>query len=295
MKLSVIIPVYNMESTLSECLDSVLRDQHRDMEVIVVDDGSTDGSGDIARKYAETHENVTVVSKRNGGLSDARNSGLAVATGECITFIDSDDTIAPHTYDRLMAIMESDTNCDMLEYPVSWRHGSNDQRTMSLGNATYTNPLKYWFTTAAYRHTYAWNKIYRRKLFAEVTFPIGRAFEDAFTLPLLIKECKKIVTTDKGLYHYKLNREGITQNAGAKEYADLLEAHRRMFALGVDRNFYAATIDIALQYYNLTGIVPQLPRRRYLTTPKLFLLSTIGMSRLCRLNKWLGTVMRRRG
>lgn len=105
MLLSVIIPAYNVEETLGRCVESVLGQGVDDMEVIIIDDGSTDGTGKVCDSYGG-REGVTVVHQKNGGLSEARNKGLDVAKGEMITFVDPDDYIAPKTYKELVEMME---------------------------------------------------------------------------------------------------------------------------------------------------------------------------------------------
>ena len=107
MKVSVIVPVYNVESFLPACLDSVLAQSHRDMEIILVDDGSADSSGAICDRYAALDERIRVLHKENGGVSSARNRGLELATGELISFIDSDDTLDPDMYERLVHYMQA--------------------------------------------------------------------------------------------------------------------------------------------------------------------------------------------
>ena len=103
MKISIIIPVYNVEKYLRECLDSILAQSYKDFEIILVDDGSTDSSGNICDEYSMKYENIKVLHKNNNGLSSARNAGLDIAQGEYILFIDSDDVVSPVMLETLMA------------------------------------------------------------------------------------------------------------------------------------------------------------------------------------------------
>lgn len=105
MKLSIVIPIYNVCATLDRCVASVVGQDYADKEIILVDDGSTDGSGDMADAWEERSKDIMVVHKANGGLSDARNFGIAHATGELVTFVDSDDFLAPHTYSSVVSEM----------------------------------------------------------------------------------------------------------------------------------------------------------------------------------------------
>ena len=118
VKLSVVIPVYNVESTLKQCVDSVLRQNYEYMEVILVDDGSPDGCPQICDTYAQNHPQVKAIHQANGGLSAARNAGIGIAQGEYITFVDSDDWLQEGTYSTLMGILDSHPDLDLIEFPI---------------------------------------------------------------------------------------------------------------------------------------------------------------------------------
>ena len=124
MNLSIIIPVYNVEQTLQRCVKSVLEQSFTNYEIILIDDGSTDKSGQMIDSLAETDNRCTAIHQPNRGLSAARNTGIEIATGNYITFIDSDDFIAPETLTPLMNILETRKGIDLLEYPVLEHHGS---------------------------------------------------------------------------------------------------------------------------------------------------------------------------
>ena len=148
MKLSVIIPVYRVEHTLERCIESVLRQRVDGMEVILVDDGSPDSCPRLCDEWSLRDSRIKVIHKSNGGLSDARNAGIELASGSYITFVDSDDFIAPDTYEPLLSIIG---DADILEYSVAeW---------LALPDRTFTDTNRYWLETQAYLHTYAWNKI----------------------------------------------------------------------------------------------------------------------------------------
>ena len=127
MKLSVIIPVYNMQDTLERCLGSVLSQLADDMEVILVDDGSTDGSVSLAESWLLQYPLLRICRKDNGGLSDARNAGLRLARGQYVTFVDADDEVAPGTYSALMDLLSREEDTDILEFPVQVHCGHSSQ------------------------------------------------------------------------------------------------------------------------------------------------------------------------
>lgn len=208
LSLSVIIPVYKVENTLDRCVKSVLEQDVKGMEVILVDDGSPDGCPAICDRWAQRDGRVRVVHKANGGLSDARNAGIAVARDEYIAFVDSDDWLMPDTYRPLMEWLEGHPDCDMLEF--SLRHIGQRRAEMTLDDRVFTTPRRYWEDTMAWNHTYACNKIYRRRLFDGVRFPKGKVFEDVITLPSLLRRCGTVATSSHGFYCYEWNTLGIS-------------------------------------------------------------------------------------
>ena len=225
MKLSIIIPIYNVEDTLRRCLESVLGQMDDRMEVIIVDDGSTDTSGQIAEQMTAGRTDCRLIRQANKGLSAARNAGIEAATGEYITFTDSDDFVARGTYTALLAVLEEHPAYDILEYPVMEHYGHpTKQHLLTFPDAVVGSIRDYWLC-GGHLHTYACNKLYRRELFADIHFPEGKAFEDAYTYPFLLQRAKVVATTSVGRYYYCHNDRGITAQAGGKELTDLLEAH----------------------------------------------------------------------
>lgn len=230
MRLSIIIPVYRTQDTLRRCIDSVLRQSFTDYELILVDDGSPDQCPQICNDYAKQNKRITVIHKANGGLSDARNAGIQKSQGDYITFIDSDDAIAENTLEPLIKEIEKYPQTDILEYPIMERIGHpKKEKLLSFEPKEYTSSWEYWLGEQAFNHTYAWNKLFRRNLFDEISFPKGKTFEDALTIPLLIgliptenqKKEIRIRTTNKGCYQYYWNPKGITAKAQYKDLRNL--------------------------------------------------------------------------
>lgn len=194
MKLSIIIPVYQVENTIKKCVDSILCQNYKDMEIILVDDGSIDKSVEICDTYAAIDYRVRVIHKPNGGLSDARNAGLGIATGDYITFVDSDDYVNEGTFNKLMNITFKHPEYDIIEYSVIFRGGKTEKK-MIFPEKVFDNSTDYWNKGEAYEHSYAWNKIYKRDLFDDVRYPKGKVFEDIWTLPLLTSKARYIAMT----------------------------------------------------------------------------------------------------
>jgi len=297
MKLSVIIPVYRVESTLERCVESIVGQSYRDLEIILVDDGSPDRCPQMCDDWAARDSRIRVIHKQNGGLSDARNAAIERATGDYLTFVDSDDFIAKDTYAPLMDILLEHNDIDMLEYPVFWHYGSAEQQRLDFGDNTYTNMADYWLQSQAYSHAYACNKIYKRQLFTKVQFPKGQVFEDIATLPILLGKVRLLCTTTKGCYYYCINPQGITITAQGEQLELLLHHHLKIMAdrqLPVDDKYYMHVLNIQLDVCRLLGKAPELPARHVqwnvdgLTTNekiKAFLLNLIGINALCKIYK----------
>lgn len=280
MILSVIIPVYCVEDTLNRCVESVLRQNVTDMEVILVDDGSTDKCPKMCDDWGERDAHIRVIHKQNGGLSDARNAGIDVAKGDLITFVDSDDYLADNTYQPLLALM---SDCDILEFSIA--------NKLALQDRIYHDIGEYWLKERVYRHTYAWNKIYRRQLFENIRFPKGKVFEDAYTLPLLLKLSKTVRTTSKGFYYYSENPNGISAKANGQQLAQLLEAHLSN-DLPIDDEYYMHLVNIQMDVWEQTKCPITLPLRQVKTSAlcgrvkiKAAILNLLGIKPLCRINK----------
>ena len=291
MKLSIIIPVFRVEDTLDRCLESVTQQSFRDFEVILVDDGSPDRCPAMCDEWAQRDNRICVIHKGNGGLSSARNAGIERAQGELITFVDSDDFIDGQTYEEVLPLM---AQADIAEFPLYWHYGANEQEMRAFGELCYDDMADYWLRGRAYEHTYAWNKIYRRELFDGVRFPEGRVFEDVATLPLLLQEAKRVMTTQRGCYYYCINTEGITAKASGQELGMLLDSHLQAMRLWQDDAYYMHVLNIQMDVFERSGRRPVLSRRWVNPAGsgldskqrcKAVLLHLLGIKGICQFNK----------
>lgn len=288
MKLSIVIPVYDVESTLDRCLKSVVEQSFADYEVILVDDGSTDRSPQLCDEWARKDPRIKVVHQQNGGLSAARNTGIELSQGDYITFIDSDDYIGEGTLEAVMSRL--DDSIDLIEYPI-WRfYGAPHQSLLQLTDTTYDDTAGYWLDGQAYDHTYACNKVYRRRLFDDVRFPVGRVFEDAYTLPRLLRKVRHVATTSAGCYYYCWNAKGITSTAQGNELRQLLDAHLTA-QMPMDDRYYLKLVNIQIDVCELTGDEPRLERRHVRPagtvrqTLKAVILNMFGIKGICNISK----------
>ena len=295
MKLSIIIPVYRVETTLNRCVESVVTQDFDDFELILVDDGSPDNCPQLCDSWAAKDCRISVIHKSNGGLSDARNAGIDMARGDYLTFIDSDDYIEAETLAQVMAAMADN---DIVEYPVDGFCGGPNPFLLTFQPKVYDDMEDYWLNGRAYEHAYAWNKIYRRTLFDHVRYPEGRVFEDIHTLPQLLQQARRIATTNQGLYHYCWNDKGITATADRQALTDLLEGHLKV--KWVDDRSYMRMLNIQIDVYERGGEI-LLPKRdirfsslnSQLSTLnsqlKALLLKLLGVKGVCQLFRFLHT------
>ena len=298
MLLSVVIPVYRTELTLQRCVESVLNQDVDDMEVILVDDGSPDNCPQLCDDWAAKDTRIKVIHKTNGGLSDARNAGIDVATGDYITFVDSDDYLATNTYRALLEILTAHPEYDLLEFPSS---------KYDLTDTVYTQMNEYLLKGEAYRHSYACTKIYRRSLFDSVRFPVGRVFEDIYILPSILEHCHIVATTRRGFYHYIQHAGGITMQADGRQISMLLEGLMTLLSKLKDspdsmelQQLYLHTLNIQLETYSKQGPIILHPyqgklalRSQYTVACniKIIIYHLFGITRLCQIYKILNRII----
>ena len=218
MKLSIIIPVYKARRYLQRCIESILQQTYTDYELILVDDGSTDGCAAVCDRFAQECDKVKVIHKKNGGLSSARNAGIVAAKGEYITFVDADDTVASGTYYYNMRILQSNPDIDILEYPITKNYESPQSEVLSFkpekisGNEIFPD----WIKRKGYKHSFSCNKIYRADLFYFIRFPEGEVFEDTYITPMLYESAYNVYYSDCGFYYYYKNTGSITSSYSFK-------------------------------------------------------------------------------
>lgn len=229
MKLSIIIPVYKVEKYLDFCLKSICRQTVSDCEILLIDDCSPDRSGEICDEWSRKDTRIRVVHHpENRGLSVARNTGLDMATGEYVTFIDSDDYIAPDTLPNNMALLDRHNEADILEYPVCVYHGTVRAYRYRPGKERLENFIE-WVQRKGYIHSYAWNKIYRRSLWKNRRFPVGKFYEDSYTIPYVLRDAGKILCSNYGMYYYCSHTDSISNTFTMNKEKDLLQSNIQLF------------------------------------------------------------------
>lgn len=233
--ISVIIPVYNTEKYLSTCLDSVLQQTFSDLEIILVNDGSTDNSLQIAQQFADQDDRIRVITQENAGVSAVRNKGLSEALGEYIGFVDSDDWISPKMYQVLFSLMK-EHDADMSEISICRTDKEINRKNEKENQITvYTQKeyVKRFFKIESQETVYyPYNKLYKRSILADNQFPPYKVGEDVVSTFKAIVKCKKIVSSDEELYYYRQG-SGITSRFN-EHYLKLVNVWDDVYNLSKD-------------------------------------------------------------
>ncbi len=222
--ISLIIPVYKVEKYLEKCIQSVINQTYENLQIILVDDGSPDNCGKICDEYAKKDHRIEVIHKSNGGLSDARNKGLEIAKGEYIGFVDSDDYIEADMYEVLYNLLKQ-YNADVSIcnfYTVSQGKISIKNADNGINEYNRIEILKEILLDKNIQ-SYAWNKLYKKELFDEIKYPIGKKYEDIGTTFYLLEKCNKVVVTGKSEYYYINRQDSIVNNVTESTITDYIE------------------------------------------------------------------------
>lgn len=237
-KLSVILPVYNVEKYLERCLDSILNQTFKDFELLIVNDGSPDNSHLICDSYAKNDLRIKNFKKSNGGLSSARNYGINLAKGEYISFVDSDDYLDENMFQYLIAaLLKSEASISICGRKNVYPDGRIKAVNLFGKNTVLSkqSAIELLIKDESI-NSFAWNKIYRRELFEDIRFPEGRVYEDIAVMFKIFNKANRVVHIKESLYFYLHNSESISRGSGKELIIakDLFYAHyeRYQFILG---------------------------------------------------------------
>lgn len=226
---SVIVPAYNIEKYIGKCIECIINQTYQDLEIIVVDDGSTDGTHRICKLYASKDERVKVLHQSNGGLSRARNTGIEACSGEFLYFVDGDDLIHTDCIRRLVKIMEEE-QCDIVQCGT---YSFLDEMKIpkELPKEKHENfsgkeMCEYLLFGSKYGGdvTVVWDKLYKRSVFAKRRFDIGMLYEDVAIMYELLWNANKVTITNLSLAFYRSMRNGSITHSGNKKYEDEVKA-----------------------------------------------------------------------
>ena len=227
---SIVVPIYNVKDYLAECLDSIKNQTYNNIEVLLVDDGSTDGSDIVARQYTEEDNRFTYIHQANAGLSGARNTGKTAAKGEYIAFIDSDDWLE---CDYISKLVEQAIACDADIVVCGFKKNNDDTAITTFKDKQINSKTKTMeilgniFTPEYLLINVAWNKLYKKTIFDTVDYPVGKIHEDEYSIHRIIDKADLIVTIPDVLYHYRIREDSITGNTNNEnlKHFDIVDAH----------------------------------------------------------------------
>ena len=219
-KISVVVPVYNIENYLPKCIESIMNQTYRNLEILLVNDGSTDCSGSICEQYAAMDHRIITIHKENGGLSDARNAGLDVASGDLIGFVDGDDWIDRDMYEVLSGLLATFTaEIAVCRYREISSWGVEDKSSNDLVVCEGTEALQLMVNI---KNNYRFghfvpNKLFKKELIENFRFPVGKLVEDLYFTPSVIWASKRCVYSDSAKYNYLTDRQNSIMNANVSE------------------------------------------------------------------------------
>lgn len=257
---SIIIPVYNVEAYLKECAASIMDQTYTDFEAILVDDGSTDSSGDICDSLKDMDDRFKVIHQKNKGLSGARNTGLTHARGEYICFVDSDDMVSPGYVAEMMDAIKAE-NADLAICDVESAKLCEPSLDIKDRCTLKASECRDWLKDTRSREyvlmVVAWNKLYSRALLEGFAYDEGKWHEDEFAINKIIFKFEKAVFVPKKLYKYRDNSEGITgeSNKYNKKHLDAFDAFKERINISIkNRDFAFANVTLVNTLYKLTEL-----------------------------------------
>ena len=223
--ISVIVAVYNVREYLPRCIDSLLLQNFKRYEIIIVDDGSTDGCFEIVEKYfRENPEKIRLIRQKNAGLSAARNAGLSVAHGEYITFVDGDDYLEKNALTTLYTeIKRTRADIAVAGFFEDFS-GFSKEINQVREEISFERAMEYMSRPDGYKFVVVWGKLYHRSLFSEVRFPLRRVHEDQYIIHELYYRSGKTVAIDKRLYHHLNRDDSISHSSSFSRHTDDIDA-----------------------------------------------------------------------
>lgn len=230
--ISVVVPIYNVEEYLEKCIDSIINQTYKNIEIILIDDGSTDASEAIGDRYASLDKRVRIVHQENQGLSAARNKGIELSQGDYLFFVDSDDFIEPSALECLHNRITLDDS--QIAIGAVQRIGALDSTWFSdLKDEIIsgTDAVKRLYGPSPYVMASAWGKLYKKDLFETVRFPVGKIYEDNFTTHKLYLKSDKISTVSDYVYTYVFRNGSITSKKASVKNLDIIEAEYQRYQL----------------------------------------------------------------
>lgn len=229
--ISVIVPIFNVEKQLDRCIYSIINQTYKNIEIILVDDGSTDSCGIICDNYNKIDKRIIVLHKANGGLSSARNAGLDNAKGDLIAFVDSDDYLEINYLEELYNNMNK-YNSDISVCNVYYWKNKKKSTVIKEVDNEFVSSNKEKFENINNKYSsltvYAWNKLYKRKIFENIRYPDGKIYEDSYILCEILDKTNIISYTLKPLYNYVYRKDSIVNKFGINHFDKIASSNRKI-------------------------------------------------------------------
>lgn len=261
-KISIIIPIYNVKLYLERCLNTIVNQTYSNLEIILVDDGSNDGSEKICDEWKQKDKRIKVIHKTNGGLSSARNEGIKISTGDYIQFVDSDDFIdlscVEILYNNLLKYKADISMCGIIMtndiYKKKMKWFENDQcleKDKAFRLLIENNILT----------SHAWNKLFKREIFKEIIFPEGKLYEDIRIMHIIFSNINKVAITNQYLYYYFQRENSITTKVNINNKFEYIEAfyERLLFIKENNQDLYDYSVYRLVKVITLILITQQYP------------------------------------
>ena len=249
-KISVIIPIYNVEKYLKRCIESIIKQTYSNLEIILVDDGSPDGCAKICDEYKNKDERIVVIHKKNGGLSDARNAGLKVATGEIISYIDSDDYVDLDMYEKMTKAME-EKNADIVVCGtnIDYEDGHTKEKCEKEEKSFNREEALIELNSFKSFDMAVWNKLYKREVVDKIEFPVGKKSEDYFVMYQYFARAKKVVIINQAKYHYFQRSNSISRGKNVThDYIEGSKSQKEFFKKNFPDLNYVGNTAYAFSY-----------------------------------------------
>jgi len=240
--ISVIVPIYNVEKYLRKCVDSIINQTYRNLQIILVNDGSTDGCLNICKEYVSLDNRVNIIDKKNGGLSSARNAGMKVAKGSFFAFIDSDDWILETAFEKMIEkqkIHDADLvvcgKMNYIEKTNKYVHGNLFEQDIHCNKEDAIKLL-------LLKSVSAWNKLYKRSIFEDISYPEGRIGEDSHIILRILNKCNNVEIIAEELYIYNVRANSIMSSPFKDKDIHMLEDNVNHY-IEINKN-YKGIIDV---------------------------------------------------
>ena len=293
---SVVVPVYKVEQYLERCVKSICEQTYQELEIILVNDGSPDRCGEMCEELAQKDNRIQVLHKQNGGLSDARNAGVKLATGKYLLFVDSDDCINKYVVQICIESATKKDGADIICFNYTNVEDNQNvdfrEKKVAMEMQTETGALAVKRCFMNVGSIVVWNKMYKRSLFQKLRFPKGKIHEDEFLTYKLLYNAKKVGYIDVSLYYYTIRNNSIMRTEFNKKRLVLLEVFEERIVFFKNRNEQELYEISVMQYYHILRTLYALSgqKKEYIKEQKVIVDKIINYSSEFLKNKYLSKI-----